>query len=373
MRPEAGAALADSLRHLIREAGPISVARYMALALAHPALGYYRRRDPLGAEGDFITAPEISQLFGELVGLALAQHWLDLGRPPRVLLAELGPGRGTLLADALRAARVVTGFPEAIALHLVETSPALRERQARALAPRPARWHDTLAGVPDDAPLLLVANEFLDALPVRQFVREGRHWRERLVAVDDEGAFHFVLARHVTPLPGLMLAGATDLPEGSVVELSSVREALVQELAARLAGQGGMALVIDYGGDERVPAGDTLQAVRHHRKVDPLATPGEADLSTHVDFHALIRPALAEGVAAYGPVTQAAFLNRLGIGLRLEQLLRHAGPAQREALASGHRRLTDPAEMGRLFKAMAFTSAGAPVPPGFTPEEKRTP
>lgn len=363
--------LAAPLRRLIREHGPISVARFMALALAHPTKGYYPRRDPLGAAGDFVTAPEVSQLFGELIGLALVQHWLDIGRPPRVLLAELGPGRGTLMADALRAARVVPDFLAAASIHLVETSPRLRERQAAALPGLPVHWHDELAGIPEDAPLLLVANEFLDALPIRQFVRHGGGWRERLIGIDEASAFRFTLAPRTTPFPEIAAEGADSLPEGTLLELGPAREALAEALAGRLAAQGGMALLIDYGSDAPFMIGDTFQAVRRHLKVDPLEAPGEADLSAHVDFRAVARRAVAAGAVAYGPVSQGDFLRRLGIELRLQRLLERATPEQRTALASGCARLIDPLQMGELFKALALTSPAAPVPPGFTLQEKR--
>jgi NADH dehydrogenase [ubiquinone] 1 alpha subcomplex assembly factor 7 len=345
----------------------------MALALAHPGGGYYARRDPLGAAGDFVTAPEVSQLFGELVGLALAQHWLDLGRPPRVLLVELGPGRGTLVADALRAAQVVPGFLEAAGvLHLVETSPVLRERQAAALGQLPVRWHDELAGVPQDRPLLLVANEFLDALPIRQFVRRSGRWHERLVAVDEAGAFRFVLAPRPTPFPLVAEGAPEDPPDGAVLELGPAREALAEAIAARVVAQGGLALLIDYSDDaDAAMLGDTLQAVRRHARVDPLAAPGEVDLSAHVDFGAIGRRAAGAGAVAYGPVGQATFLGRLGIELRLRQLLGRATPTQREALESGCARLVAPDQMGELFKVMALTAPAAPLPPGFDPEERR--
>ena len=363
--------LADRLRRLIRDHGPIPVARYMALALAHPGAGYYARRDPLGAAGDFTTAPEVSQLFGELIGLALVQHWLDLGRPAKVAVAELGPGRGTLMADALRAAKVVPAFVEAATIHLVETSPALRERQAAALPGVPVRWHDEPAGLPHDRPLLLVANEFLDALPVRQFVRKSGRWRERLVAVDAEGAFRFVAAPLVTPFPEAVGGIADDLADGTLLELGPAREAVVEAIAARLAAQGGMALLIDYGSDAPVMLGDTFRGVRHHAAADPLTAPGEVDLSAHVDVRAIALRAMGTGAAAYGPIPQAEFLRRLGIGRRLEQLLGRATAEQRVALESGCARLTAAEAMGELFKVLALTQAGAPPPPGFAREERR--
>lgn len=362
-------ALALRLRRMIEEQGAMPVARFMALALAHPTLGYYPRRDPLGAAGDFTTAPEISQLFGELLGLLLAQHWLDLGRPAPVRLVELGPGRGTLMADACRAARAAPGFPDAVDIHLVETSPALRERQAAALSGLPVRWHDGLASVPGGAPWLLVANEFLDALPVRQFVRQGGRWHERLVGTGADGAFAFVLARCSTPLP--QLAGTETLREGTVIEVGPAREALVETVAGRLVAEGGLGLFVDYGGDGPLPVGDTFQAVRRHEKVDPLAAPGDADLSAHVDFAALARRAVGAGAAVHGPVRQAVLLERLGLEARLGRLLERATEAQRPALLAGARRLTAPDEMGALFKALAVTPRQAPVPPGFLAEERQ--
>lgn len=364
-------ALAGRLRRLIEEQGPIPVARYMALALAHPTQGYYARRDPFGRAGDFVTAPEISQLFGELVGLLLAQHWLDLDRPARAHLVELGPGRGTLMADALRAARAVPGFAAAVDVHLVETSPALRERQAAALAGAgAARWHDELRGVPTDAPLLLLANEFLDALPVRQFVRRGGRWHERLVAVDAQGRFGPTLAPRAAPVAALASPAADALPEGTVLELGPAREAVAEEIARRVVAQGGLALLIDYGSAPPLMLGDTFQGVRAHRKVDPLTAPGEVDLSAHVDFAALGRRALAAGAAAHGPLPQGLLLRRLGLELRLRQLAARATAEQRARLAGGAARLVEPDQMGELFKALALTPEGAPVPPGFLAGER---
>ena len=349
------------------------VARFMALALAHPSQGYYARRDPLGRAGDFVTAPEISQLFGELLGLCLVQHWLDLGRPARVLLVELGPGRGTLMADALRAARTVPGFLPAISVHLVETSPALRERQAAALPGVGACWHDELRGVPTEAPILLVANEFLDAFPIRQFVRVGTRWHERLVAVDADGAFRFALSPRATPMAALAGPAAEDLPEGSLIELGPARTAVTEAIAQRLVAQGGLGLLIDYGAVAPLMLGDTLQAVRAHRKVDPLACPGECDLSAHVDFAALVGRARAAGAVVHGPVPQGVLLQRLGLPLRLRALAGRANPAQQAELAAGAARLCSPEQMGELFKALALTAPGAPVPPGFAAADEGRP
>ncbi|KAA2242364.1 class I SAM-dependent methyltransferase [Salinarimonas soli] len=337
------------------------VERYMALCLAHPVHGYYVTRDPLGAAGDFTTAPEISQMFGELVGLWAAGVWSDMGAPATVRLVELGPGRGTLMRDALRAARVLPAFLAAVRVHLVETSPALRARQGEALAGVEVAWHERLEEVPE-GPAIVVANEFFDALPVRQFVRAGGAWRERLVGLTDDGALAFGLA----PEPERTIDRSG--PEGAVLEWPAIGLDIARALAARLAAQGGAALAIDYGHLES-GFGDTLQALRRHAPADPLADPGEADLTTHVDFAALARAARAGGTAVHGPVTQGAFLRALGIEARAAILKRRATPAQAEAIDAALARLvgTGPEAMGGLFKAIGFAHPALPPLPGFPP------
>jgi NADH dehydrogenase [ubiquinone] 1 alpha subcomplex assembly factor 7 len=361
--------LAGPLRRLIEEEGPISLARYMALALAHPRHGYYATRDPLGAGGDFVTAPEVSQVFGELLGAALAHHWRELGAPARVHLAELGPGRGTLMADLLRVAAAVPGFSEAAVIHLVETSPVLRAVQAERLGGHEPTWHEDVRTLPADAPLLLVANEFLDALPIRQFERTAEGWRERLVALNATGGFVFALGPGISPLDPALRRAWPDATVGSVRELAPAREALASELAERLVAQGGLALLIDYG--DVTTRGDTFQAVRGQRRADPLTDPGESDLSSHVDFGALAAAVYRRGATVWGPVAQGAFLARLGIGPRLSRLLARATPAQARELEAGVRRLVHPDEMGELFKVLALSGAAAPIPPGFAVEERR--
>lgn len=357
------------LRSLIGGHGPISVARFMALALGHPEHGYYTTRDPLGRSGDFVTAPEISQTFGELLGVAFAKAWLDMERPSRVHLVEFGPGRGTLIQDLLRAAGSAPGFRSVLDVHLVETSPVLRHRQRTRLANVAARWYADESSLPTDAPLFVVANEFLDALPVRQFERTAAGWRERLVATGADGRLGFVLGRLTVPLDGALGERAQALPLGSVVEIAPAREAFASMLAGRLVRQGGMALLIDYG--DTSLDGDTLQAVRGHRKVDPLQAPGETDLTTHVDFGALARAARAAGATVHGPVPQGLFLQRLGIAARLERLLAGADADRAAALVSGVRRLVEPAQMGELFKVMALSGPDMPQPAGFLAEERR--
>lgn len=352
--------LRDEIAALIAAEGPISVARYMELALGHPKLGYYVTRDPLGRAGDFITAPEISQMFGELIGLWLAQVWLDQGQPESVRLVELGPGRGTLMADLLRAARSVPGLGRALQVHLVETSPVLRQVQAETLRGVVApRWHDDLRSVPDDSPLFLVANEFLDALPIHQFMRTGDVWRERLVGLVD-GQLGFGLSP--APETALKILG----PEGAVLETSPAGHAVTVEIAGRIARSGGAALLIDYG-HARSAFGDTLQAVRNHAFTDPLAVPGEADITAHVDFAAMAASARGAGAVIHGPVEQGAFLTALGLAARAERLM--AGkPEEQAAVIAGQRdRLIDaaPRGMGALFKVMAVMAPNGPPPPGF--------
>ncbi|HUF88036.1 MAG TPA: SAM-dependent methyltransferase [Thermohalobaculum sp.] len=342
--------LGDIIRARIRAAGPMSVADYMALCLTHPEHGYYATRDPLGARGDFITAPEISQMFGELVGLWLAQAWIEAGTPAPFRLVELGPGRGTAMADALRASRAAPGFAEAADLWLVEVSGPLRAEQAKRL-PGP-RWAARLEEVPE-GPLLLFANEFLDALPVRQYLATPEGWREKRVGLEGDRLAWGLTA----PLPG-----GCDAPAGAWREESPAAEAVLGETARRIAAHGGAALVVDYGhrAAER-PSGFTLQAVRGHARADPLEAPGEADLTWLIDFDRL-GGALAPLATAI--TSQGAFLARLGLGARAEQLAR-ARPDQAGAIAGALERLTGTGEMGTLFKALAAWPAGQPAPPGF--------
>jgi NADH dehydrogenase [ubiquinone] 1 alpha subcomplex assembly factor 7 len=347
--------LARLLASRIRETGPITVADYMAECLLHPVHGYYTTRDPFGAKGDFTTAPEISQMFGELLGLALAQAWLDRGAPDPFSLAELGPGRGTLMADILRATKGVPGFRAAAQITLIEASLRLREVQEKTLADQTATWVDRIEDLPR-APLFLVANEFLDALPIRQFQHGPQGWQERLIGLRD-GALTFGLS---APLPQVPDTPAfRHAPEGALVEDNLAARTVAAEVATRIARHGGIAYWIDYGGWRS--QGDTLQAVRAHAPDDPLAHPGEADLTAHVDF---------EPIAALSPAfawdTQGAVLTRLGIDARAERLARNLTGAALESHRAAHRRLTHPEEMGSVFKVLAMTSAGAPPPPGFT-------
>ncbi|MBK9082370.1 MAG: SAM-dependent methyltransferase [Rhizobiales bacterium] len=348
---------------MIAQNGPISLETFMALALGHPRHGYYMAREPFGAAGDFVTAPEISQMFGELVGLWAAEMWTRMGRPDPVRLVELGPGRGALMADALRAARAMPGFREAIGVELVETSPALRARQRERLAASGVEpvWRDRLEDVAA-GPAIVIANEFFDALPVRHYVRAADGWRERMVGLGGDDALAFGLAPYVEPKIGLAA------PEGAIMEVSLVAQGVAATLGRRLAEQGGAALIVDYGYAHGA-FGETLQALRAHAYVDPLKSVGEADVTAHVDFGALTRAAREAGAAVYGPIGQGELLLRLGLVPRAERLGRDADEAGRASLVAAMNRLagTGAGEMGALFKAIAVAHPALGPPPAFEP------
>lgn len=350
--------LAEQLTARIRTEGPISLADYMAECLLHPEHGYYTAQVPFGAQGDFITAPEISQMFGELIGLSLAQCWLDQGAPAVFTLAELGPGRGTLMADLLRATRGVPGFHTALQLYLVEASAQLRQQQEEALQGYEVTWVDGIDELPQQ-PLFLVANEFFDALPIRQFLRDGEGWREKRVGLID-GALGFGLGPEA-PQPALEHRLLDTKPD-DLVEMSPAMAPITAGLAQRIAAHGGAALIIDYG-DWR-SLGDTLQALKSHAPVDPLATPGEADLTAHVDFEVLCSVAAGAGCAHSRVTPQGVFLERLGITDRARALAKGLEGEALEALIAAHRRLTHPEEMGNLFKVLGLTPAEVAPPPG---------
>lgn len=358
--------LLQILRSRIAAEGPISVAAYMVECLLHPEHGYYRSQEAIGLGGDFITAPEISQMFGELLGLWAADCWQAMGAPKRCYLVELGPGRGTLMRDALRAARALPGFRAALTPVLVEASARMIELQRPALAGEAAVWHAEIAALPEDAPLILLANEFLDALPIRQFQRgDDGAWHERHVGLADDGlALQFVLEPRALPLDDLLAAELRDAPAGAIVESSPAVRAVATEIAARLLLQGGAALFIDYG-YHRPGLGETLQAVRRHAYADPLAEPGLADLTAHVDFAAFATAARNAGAAVYGPVGQGEFLKALGIETRAGKLRQSGNETQRVEVDAALQRLTAPESMGTLFKVLALTPSPAPRPAGF--------
>jgi NADH dehydrogenase [ubiquinone] 1 alpha subcomplex assembly factor 7 len=358
--------LAHELAERIREQGPISVAEYMAAALGHPEHGYYIGHDPFGLGGDFTTAPEISQMFGELIGLWCLLAWQAMGEPKRVVLAEIGPGRGTLMADLLRAVQIRPSFAAALEVVLVETSPALRNRQAQTLAGRDIAWVERVEDLPP-GPLLAVANELFDALPIRQFERQDGAWRERLVGLDDAGAFAFVIGPPVER-PDL----PPDAAEGAIAEIGEAGLTLADWLGRRLAESGGAALIVDYG-HASGGIGDTFQAVRRHRYHPVLVDPGRVDLTAHVDFARLAAAARAAGARVDGPVAQGTFLSRMGLEERATMLMRAATPEQAAALAAGARRLIDPAEMGTLFRVVALAHPSLPLLPGLAAPQGSSP
>ena len=356
----------DTLKRHLAERGPLSVADYMAWCLTGDERAYYRSGDPIGGTGDFITAPEISQIFGELTGLWMGSVWLAMGQPRPVMLIELGPGRGTLMRDALRALRVVPGFTQAARLHLVERSQTLRALQGQALAHAMPVWHESLETVPD-GPAILIANEFFDALAVAQFVYCPDGWRERVVCLDAEGNPAFAAGK-LARLPAASMPPLAPQP-GAILEARPSALPVLRELGRRAGSSPAAALIVDYG-YARDATGDTLQAVRAHAYAPPLDFPGASDLSAHVNFAELSRMAACCGLAAWGPLPQGAFLTALGLEARLHKLMASAGAEQRQGLFLGARRLTDPFQMGSLFKAMALTSVGLRAPPPFAPAQR---
>ncbi len=347
--------------------GPISVAEFMTECLLNPRDGYYPTRDPLGAAGDFTTAPEISQMFGEIIGLWLAQVWMDQGRPDPFVLAELGPGRGTLMADILRVTRMIPGFHQALRLCLVEASPVLRVAQRSALPGVTPEFFDHIGDLPD-GPFFLIANEFFDALPIRQFIRakEADLWHERQIGTDGSR-----LMWGLAPLADIaaLEERLEDTAPGQMVELNAPAIPIAEEIGRRIATFGGAALILDYGNWQSL--GDTLQAVRAHAFSDPLDNPGEADLTAHVAFAPLARAATPAKATALTP--QGVFLERLGITARAQALAQKlSGPALESHIAA-HRRLTHPEEMGTVFKVMGLSPAAAPPLPALEPAAPNVP
>ncbi|MDY0030196.1 MAG: SAM-dependent methyltransferase [Pseudobdellovibrionaceae bacterium] len=330
--------------HIVAQ-GPMSIETYWTLCLSHPEWGYYIKQDPLGAAGDFTTAPEISQLFGEMIGIWAAEHWTRLGSPSKIHLVECGPGRGTLMSDLLRIARLVPGFDDALHIHLVETSPALRAKQKVALDAWRVAWHDDLTSLPDDAPVLIIGNEFLDALPIRQYVRDRGGWRERVIGVSqDRTSLVFGMGGQVLGL---------DFPEakeGEIFEFSPVREAVYHAVVRRMAIQGGAVLMIDYGHDSSF-CGDTFQAVLKHQYVDVLQHQGNADLTSHIDFARLKSYTLNEKIKVTIS-TQKDFLVRHGAVERAGHLKRNATLSQVKDIDAALHRLLDGSQMGVMFKVL---------------------
>jgi len=350
--------LSDLIDSQIRLNGPMSIANYMGLCLTHPHEGYYKGDDPLGAGGDFITAPEISQMFGELIGFVLVNLWQQMKEPRSFTLLELGPGRGTLMQDALRAASKANGFANATHLQLFETNPRLREEQKSRLEAYSPYWSEEIDAVSDD-PLFVVANEFFDALPIRQFVKGENGWHERLVGLKDDQR---MFGLSPTPIPDTAMPEAVrNAKLGEIYEVSLASADVMSRLSKIVARQGGAIIAIDYG-YSRTQTGETLQAVRKHAFADPLEAPGEADLSAHVNFASLAEIAAEQGLTAHKITPQGDFLRRLGIVERADGLSR-VNPGYAEILEAAVHRLTAPDQMGDLFKVLIVTSPGL-TPPG---------
>jgi NADH dehydrogenase [ubiquinone] 1 alpha subcomplex assembly factor 7 len=362
--------LQSEIKKLIKSSGPMPVWRYMELCLTHPSYGYYISRDPLGREGDFTTSPEVSQMFGELLGLWVGSVWKAIGSPSLLRLIELGPGRGTLMVDALRALRVLPPLYQALSIHLVEINPVLREKQKAALSGvRIIAWHDSIDQVPN-GPAVILANEYFDVLPIHQAVKRETGWHERTVEIDDGGKLAFGFAPDPMPrfevlLPPLVRAA----PIGAVFEWRSDTE--IMKIATRMRDQGGAALIIDYG-HVRSDAGDTFQAIARHSFADPLKNPGQADVTAHVDFQALARAAEDLGARVHGPVPQGEFLKWIGIETRAVTLMAKASLEVSEDISSALKRLTGDGRgaMGSMFKVLAVSEPGLTSLAGLSGQEQ---
>jgi SAM-dependent MidA family methyltransferase len=351
--------LESIIARIIHDDGPMRIDRYMELCLSHPQHGYYMKRDPLGEAGDFITAPEVSQIFGELIGVWCATAYRAIGAPAEINLIELGPGRGTLMEDILRAASKVPEFAAAVRVHLIETSPVLRDLQKQALGSN-AVWHEQLSTLPD-GPSIVIANEFFDAIPIRQFEFRQERWNERCVGLAANGQ----LVIGLTPAQ----RSFTPEVEGAVIEISPLREIIASAVGARLAAWPSAALFIDYGHLATAP-GDTLQAVRAHRYCSILDHPGDGDLTSHVDFQSIAEALRVGGASILRPTTQRDFLLAMGIETRAEVLSRSASPTVREVITRVVERLAGEAQMGNLFKVIAATTPGLPAPYPFGPDDR---
>ena len=357
--------LLEYIKNRIAFKGPLSVSEYMEESLFNIEYGYYMTGDPLGKQGDFVTAPEISQMFGELIGLWCAVTWENMGSPSEINLIEMGPGRGTLMADALRATAAVPSFLSAITIHLIETSPSLKKRQKRNLRALNDKieWHENFKDVPG-GPFILIANELFDVLPIRQFVRSADRWLERKVGCNDEGGLVWVLDQDYL-IPESLIPPQLNLSsEGSIFELGQIGIDLITDITESITEFGGAALVIDYGHIES-GVGDTLQAVKKHRFFDVLSEPGKADLTAHVDFGSLAEKARALGGQVFGPITQRNFLRGLGVEIRANQLKNLASTRQKSEVLTSLDRLVGSDKMGNIFQVMAITHPDQKQPEGF--------
>ena len=354
------------LKSRIESEGPLTLAEYMTQALGNPEYGYYNKGDPLGGSGDFITSPEVSQMFGELIGMWTAICWQQLGSPSKINLVELGPGRGTLIADVLRAAMGVPGYFDAITLHLIENSLSMVKRQQRHLSTfrKSSQWHQTFEEVPD-GPFILVANEFLDVLPIRQFVKVSGKWCERLIDFDsNRTCLCWTTSTFGVSNEFEIPSSLNDCEDGVIWEVSPSIQNVIAAVSTAIRERRGSALFIDYGYVKQI-GGDTFQAVRNHKYISPLEVPGDADLTAHVDFCAIKLVAEKNGVRVSGPITQNIFLRGLGIETRAERLMAKASTRQKWNIQTGLKRLIDENEMGVLFKVLALSHTEVVPPEGF--------
>ena len=349
----------------IKQEGPLTIAQYMNLSLYHSEFGYYRTVNPIGHNGDFVTSPEISQMFGEIIGVCFMELWQRMGRPPNIHLIELGPGQGTLIQDFLRA--ISPEFKNAIDLHFVDVSPILKEEQRHRLEHPRITWHDDIEAAfvsCQKSPTLIIANEFFDALPIHQYIMTTYGWAERVIAYTEETNRFSYTTNPLTANDCEKLALPKNLKQGSIFEVCHGARYMTSVMAQHLCRQGGAGLVIDYG-HIRSAAGDTLQAVRQHSYHDILVDPGTADLTAHVDFEALQNIARDQGATIYGPTTQGSFLSELGIDIRAGKIKQVASLEQITEIDRALHRLTHPTQMGNLFKVMAITAPQTPAPCGF--------
>ncbi|MBL4756409.1 MAG: SAM-dependent methyltransferase [Rhizobiales bacterium] len=357
--------LKDKIRQLISDTGPLGIDAYMELCLTDPDFGYYVTRDPLGKPGDFITAPEISQMFGEVIGAWCAHMWVELGQPSEFALVEPGPGRGTLMHDILRTANLLPGFQEAARIILIEASPVLQAQQKSRLEAFADKieWQDEFSALPD-MPMILVANEFIDALPIRQLQRSPAGWSERGVSIDDDDNLAWIILDG-PDLEPLVSPSLRQLDEDTIIEIAPQRNGIAAMIGHHLGQHAGVALIIDYGYDNVMP-GDSFQAVKSHEFANPLEDPGNADLTAHVDFSSLAKAASAAGGKVWGPLPQGTFLEQLGIVPRAEQIMA-ANPDRKERITRDLARLTASDQMGMLFKAMVIASPNLSAPAPFPP------
>jgi len=357
--------LEDKIKNILKEKGHMTTDEYMSVCLYDDEFGYYRVHDPIGRDGDFITSPEISQTFGEMIGAWLAATWSSVDSPKEKILVELGPGRGTLMKDILRATKNVDGFHDGLEVHLVEVNEKLRDRQRNVLEHEKVEifWHDSVDDLPAK-PIFLVANEFFDALPIVQFTKMKKGWRENIIRLDEEGNLEFGILEKKTKPCKLVPEEFDDAKVGDFYEMSPYSIEVIEKISEHIKKHDGAALIIDYGYFKNELA-DTFQSVKAHKYHNPLKTPGEADLTAHVNFPNLQKVAIKKGVNAYANVTQGELLVSLGIGIRAKAIMEKLNGRDKDVFGDAIKKLISVDEMGSLFKCMAIMRQDRDVPYGF--------